>query len=80
MRKSTNAISLMIICGAFSIVAAAPVAAGPLNVAVPPDAGFGSLAQEARHYNAPPGKQCIKWTRRYHPSLGFGHKRCVHWK
>jgi hypothetical protein len=80
MRKSIKAACLGAVCGAFFLAAAAPGSAGPLNVAVPPENGSTSLVQEVKHYDPPPGTQCIKWVRRYSSSHGFGHRRCVHWK
>jgi len=79
MLKTTVFAALGASCGAL-FLAAAPVSAGPLTVAVPQGRGPMSLYQEVRHYGPPPGKQCLKWTRRFHPSLGYGHKRCVHWR
>lgn len=78
MLTSIRAACLVTICGAFSLANTSQGSAGPLSVAVSPESR--SLVQEARHYLPPPGKECIKWTRRFHPSHGFGHKRCVHWR
>lgn len=67
-------------CAAFLLAAAAPASAGPLGGGIPQDeAGAGSLIAQAKHYGPPPGKKCVKWTRRWHSSLGMGHLRCIHW-
>jgi hypothetical protein len=78
MRKSIEAACLMTICSALSLATIQQGSAGPLSAAGSLETR--SLVEEARHYMPPPGKECIKWTRRYHPSHGFGHKRCVHWR
>jgi hypothetical protein len=79
MPKSIRSAALGAVCGAI-FLAVAPVSAGPVSIAVPQETGAMSLFQEVRHFGPPPGKQCIKWTRRFNPSHGFGHRRCVHWK
>jgi hypothetical protein len=79
MAKLTGSALLGAVCGAF-FLAAAPVSAGPLSVAIPQESGYASLFQEVTHFGPPPGKQCIKWTRRFNSRHGYGHRRCVHWK
>lgn len=68
---------LGVACGALFLMT--PASAAPLNVTAPLD-GSSSIIQIVDKYGPPPGKKCLKWTRRYHPSLGFGHRRCVQWK
>lgn len=80
MHKSIKGVPLWALCGAFFLAAAAPVSAGPLSVAIPQESGPSSLVQEAHHFGPPPGKQCIKWTRRFNSRHGYGHRRCVHWR
>lgn len=69
------------LCGAFLFSAGAQAWAGPMSIAVPQaEEGLAPLVAQAKHYPAPAGKKCLKWTRRWHSSLGMGHKRCVHWE
>ncbi|MCX7900308.1 MAG: hypothetical protein N2444_09550 [Methylocystis sp.] len=77
MRK-TIFVACLGVMGA-GLLAAASASAGPMSVAIAPGVES-SITQAAKRYDPPPGKHCIKWTRRYHSSLGFGHKRCVHWQ
>jgi hypothetical protein len=79
MAKLTNSIAIGTVCGMF-FFASAPVSAAPLSVSVPPEIGSASLFQEVSHFGPPPGKQCLKWTRRFNSRHGYGHRRCVHWK
>lgn len=79
MVKLTSSALLGAICGAF-FFAVAPVSAGPLSIAIPQDGGSARLLHEVSHFGPPPGKQCIKWTRRFNSRHGYGHRRCVHWK
>jgi hypothetical protein len=79
MVKLTSLATLAAVCGALFFTVA-PVSAGPLSVALPQENGASSFVQEVAHYGPPPGARCIKWTRRYNPSHGFGHRRCIHWK
>ncbi len=75
MRKAIMGLCL----GAFGVAFSATVAAAaPVSVIPPKDAV--ALAATTVKYGPPPGKECIKWTRRFSSSHGFGHRRCVHWK
>ena len=67
------------LCGAFLFGGGAW--AGPMSAAIPQSKeGLAPLVAQARQYPPPAGKTCLKWTRRWHSSLGMGHRRCVHWK
>jgi hypothetical protein len=79
MGKLTGLLAVGAVCGSF-FLASAPVSAGPLSVSVPQESAATSFFQEVRHFGPPPGKQCIKWTRRFNSAHGFGHRRCIHWK
>lgn len=76
MRKLICAAWLAVFGASFFIVA--PASAAPSVVAAPAVETPFTLA--AGKYGPPGGKHCVKWTRRYHSSLGFGHRRCIHWK
>ncbi len=41
-----------------------------------------SLSSSAQKtaFEAPAGKRCIKWTRRWNTRHGFGRRRCVQWR
>ena len=80
MSKSIKGTPLWAVCAAFLLAAATPVSAGPLNVDLPRENALSSLVQQLSHFGPPPGKQCIKWTRRFNSRHGYGHRRCVHWK
>lgn len=81
MRKNFRAPLFGALCGAFLFAATAPGSAAPLSVASPNEDGVSaSLLLQLARYNAPAGKKCLKWTRRWSPSLGFGRRRCVHWR
>jgi hypothetical protein len=80
MRMKSSAVLLGAVCGAFLFAATAPSSAAPLNGAFLQDASRPiSLVQEATH-TTKPGAKCLKWTRRWNPRHGVGHRRCVHWK
>ncbi|MCC3244026.1 hypothetical protein LG047_01615 [Methylocystis sp. WRRC1] len=81
MSKFMKSALLAALTGGFLFAATSASSAGPLSVANPQDEGLSSsLIQKVAHYNPPGGKKCLKWTRRFNPSHGFGHRRCVHWK
>ncbi len=80
MRRHLKTILFGALCGAFFFAATAPGSAGPLSVAVPQLGAESSILRILHQYGLPPGKQCIKWTRRFSSTHGFGHRRCVHWK
>lgn len=81
MRGNIKAKLTAALCGAFLFGATVPGWSGPMNVAIPQgETGLAPLVAQAKHYPAPAGKKCLKWTRRWHSSLGMGHKRCVHWQ
>ena len=80
MRKNYKAPLFGVLCGAFLFAMTASSSAGPLSAAVPQeDGGSTSLIQQAKH-GPPPGTKCMKWTRRWNSSHGFGHRRCVQWR
>lgn len=81
MRRNLKTALFGALCGAFLFAAAAPGSAGPLSTPIPLESfGSTSLVQKVARYSPPEGKQCIRWTRRYSSSHGFGRLRCVHWK
>jgi hypothetical protein len=80
MGNSKRGVFLGAVYGALFLAGAGTASAGPLSVAVPQEIGPPSLVQEVSHFGPPPGKQCIKWTRRFNSRHGYGHRRCVHWK
>jgi hypothetical protein len=78
--RSWSKISLFgAVCGAILFASTASHSA-VLSGLASPDEGLStpSLAQQAAY--APPGKRCIKWTRRWNTRHGFGHRRCVQWR
>lgn len=82
MRINRSATWSGVLCGAFLFVAAAPASATPFGAGLVRDdaASASSILHLAKKYDAPTGKRCIKWNRRWNPSHGFGHRRCIHWK
>jgi len=76
MRKLITAFCLATFCGA--VLVASPASSAPLSVAIPLEDGVASVM--LAKYGPPEGKKCLKWTRRYGPTHGFGHRRCAHWK
>jgi hypothetical protein len=78
MRYSLKGV-LAALCGAF-FLAAIPASAGPMSIGAPQEIGPSPLVSQVTHFGPPPGKTCIKWTRRFNSAHGFGHRRCIHWK
>jgi hypothetical protein len=78
MLKSLKPFLMSAVCGGFVLAAATCASAAPLAVAIPQQDA--SLVQSVRHFGPPPGKECVKWTRRFNSAHGFGHRRCIHWK
>jgi hypothetical protein len=80
MRKAIKHASLGAVFGAIFLAAAAPSSAGPLSMDISPESELTAMILQTSHFGPPPGKQCIKWTRRFNSRHGYGHRRCVHWK
>jgi len=66
-------------CGMLLFVAT-PAGSAVLSSAANLDHASASSVVQQTTFAAPPGKRCVKWTRRWNTRHGFGRRRCVHWR
>ncbi|MEK4035679.1 hypothetical protein WOC76_05080 [Methylocystis sp. IM3] len=68
------------VCGALLLASTPSISAVLSNAA---DLGGEKLALtsvQQSAFEAPAGKKCVKWTRRWNTRHGFGRRRCVQWR
>lgn len=69
------------VCGAL-LLASTPSISAALSSAADLNGdglSYSSIVQQAA-FDAPAGKRCLKWTRRWNPRHGFGRRRCIQWR
>lgn len=70
---------LAVACAAFFIAAAPSYSAALSNVDDLREEAVSLAVQQVSHAT-PAGARCVKWSRRWNPRHGVGHRRCVRWR